>query len=93
MVILSPITKASYSASLLDVGKENQRAYSRVASSGETRIILVVLTDEVEDLSMYKVHDGISNVGSSASSLIEVSCLTSSSSSGNVHSTIKLVRI
>ena len=46
------------------------------------------LADNVEDPSMYKVHDGASEVGSSA----EVSGAASRPLSGRVHLVMKLAR-
>ena len=85
--------RASYSASLLIVGKENWRAYSRVESSGEMRTISTPLAEDMEDPSIYKVHDGIFDVSSSAGSSKGTSCATSGSSSGTVHSAMKSARI
>ena len=85
--------RASYSATLLVVGKENWRAYSRVASSREMRTILASLAVVVEDPSMYKVHDGIFDAGSSVGPSIGVSCVTLGSSLGRVHSAMKSARI
>ena len=60
-----------------------------MALSREMRITLVSLADDVEDPSIYKVHDGVFDADSS----IEVSCSVSISLLGSVHSAMKLARI
>ena len=90
---LRSVMTTSYSASLLVVEKENQRAYSRVTSSREIRMIPMLLVEDVEDPSMYRVHDGTFDIGFSAGSWRRASCMTSGSSSGRVHSIMKSVKI
>ena len=59
----------------------------------EVRTILVPLAEDVEDPSMYKIHDGISDVGSSTGSSGGTSCVTLGFSFRRVHSAMKSAKI
>ena len=60
-----------------------------MTSSGKIRITPMPLVDDVDDPSIYKVHDGVLGAESS----IGVSGSVSTSSLGSVHSAMKSARI
>ena len=86
---LRSVIRVSYSASLFDATKANWRAYSKIVSSGEMKITLMLLADDVKYPSMYRVHDGTFDVSAS----VRASGMASRSSSGRVHLAMKSAKI